>query len=82
MEKFIRRAGIVRTLKLAGSRVALIGGMNKTLITLVLGSMLHAESIHILIGTGAEGIYRADLDRETGKLSPVRLVGEEQNAGF
>ena len=72
----------MRTLKLAGSRVALIWGMNKTLITLVLGSMLHAESIPILIGTGAEGIYRADLDRETGKLSPVRLVGEEQNAGF
>lgn len=39
-------------------------------------SLLSAESIPVLIGSGSSGIFRSDLDLETGKLTEARLVGK------
>ena len=57
-------------------------GMKKLLFSLALTSLVSADKIPVLIGTGADGIYRSDLDRETGKLSEARLVGPAKNTGF
>ncbi|MDB4282784.1 lactonase family protein [Akkermansiaceae bacterium] len=56
--------------------------MKNILFTLALSSLVSADTIPVLIGTGADGIYRSDLDRDTGKLSEARLVGPAKNAGF
>ena len=56
--------------------------MKRLLLSLALSSLVSADTTPVLIGTGADGIYRSDLDRDTGKLSEARLVGPAQNAGF
>lgn len=38
--------------------------------------------VPVLVGTGADGIYRTDLNRKTGELTEARLVGPEEGAGF
>lgn len=56
--------------------------MNKFLTTLALCPLLHADTIPVLIGSGSNGIYRSDLNRETGGLSEARHVGKAGGAGF
>lgn len=56
--------------------------MNKILAALALCPLLHADSIPVLIGSGSDGIYRSNLNSETGELSEARLVGKAGGAGF
>ena len=39
-------------------------------------SLLSAESIPVLIGSGSDGIFRSELDLDTGKMTEARLVGK------
>ena len=51
----------------------------RILIPLLLTSTLHAATVDVYFGTGggqAQGIYRASLDSEQGKLSPASLAAE------
>lgn len=50
--------------------------MRSLFISLFSLSFLSAESIPILIGSGSSGIFRSDLNLETGELTEARLVGK------
>jgi len=56
-----------------------------TLAVLALTTLASAETRHVYFGTGgpgAEGIYRATFDTETGKLTPAELAHKINGPGF
>lgn len=56
--------------------------MKRSIVTLLLLSASFAHTRPVYIGTGADGIYLADFDAETGVLTAPKLAAKYETPGF
>lgn len=55
--------------------------MTKALLALLTISSLQGESIPFLIGSGVDGIYRSELNLDTGAMTEARIIGKSEKGG-